>query len=106
MSQITHCYSYISRSSQDPRSCKATIYKGTRERYILSLHFAKMRLIASVCVLGLLVFALGQGESKQVQLPEEDKAAVKDDEEAKPDAELAKIPDIAKSYWSHCEYIF
>ena len=72
----------------------------------MSLHFAKMRLIASVCVLGLLVFVLGQGESKKVQLPEEVKEAVKEDEEAKPDEELAKIPDIAKSYWSHCKYIF
>ena len=56
-------------------------------------------------MLGLLVFVLGQGESKKVQLPEEVKEADKD-EEAKPDEELAKIPDIAKSYWTHCKYIF
>ena len=54
-----------------------------------------MRLIASVCVLGLFVFVLGQEEQKDAR---EVKAAEDDSEWFKGEEKYLK-------YWTHCKYI-
>ena len=77
--------------------------------HVLQANFAKMKLIVFVCVLGLLVFVLGQApkkhsilkERKEPEEPKEPKEP-KEPEEAKGPDE-PEFPEGALKYWTHCK---
>ena len=74
-------------------------------RHVLQSNFAKMRLIVFVCVLGLLVFVLGQEEQPKKHRKRKERKETEETKEAKgPDEpNEPEFPQGALKYWTHCK---
>ena len=72
-------------------------------RHVLQSNFAKMRLIVFVCVLGLLVFVLGQAPKKHSILKERKEPEEPEDTKEPSEPKEPEFPQGALKYWTHCK---